>query len=113
MSHSSEHRSEMPPTFWASPEEMGRKLSNSVRGILRGETNNHFTVTLDAGTDCTEIRYTSARPGMAIQITAQNQAAAAFQRVNDVWGTSETGLVKVCHDATAAGTETYGVVVVG
>ena len=113
MSSEAEHRTEQPPLYWQRPDEFFRKLSLSIRGILRGETNNHFTVTLDPGTDCTEILYPSARPGLSVQITAQNQVAAAFQRANDVWGESTTGMVKVCHDASAAGTERFGVVVVG
>jgi hypothetical protein len=80
---------------------------------LNGKTNNHFTVNLDAGTDCTEINFPPARPGVSVSIAAMNQAAAAFQRVNDIWGEADFRKVKICHDATAVGTEIFAVVIVG
>jgi len=114
MSYEITRRSVTPPRSWIGrSEELSRKLSESIRGVLRGETNNHFVVTLDASSDCTEVEYSTSRPGLSVLITPQNQDAAEFSRTNNVWGESSNGTVKVCHDATAAGTERYGVVIVG
>ena len=85
MSHTPEHRSVIPPRFWnGKPEEHMRKIADSVRGILDGKTNNHYTVTLDAGEVATEISFSTAKPGVSVLLTPQNAVAAAFQRATDV-----------------------------
>lgn len=107
-------RSQSPPVSWrGKEEEHRRKIAQSLRGVLFGQTNNHFSVTLDAGTVCTEVDFPSARLGVSISITPQNQVAATFMRTNDVWGEVETGKVKICHASTAVGTEKFAVVIVG
>jgi hypothetical protein len=115
MSHEANHRSVSPPVFWAKDrqDEFDRKMADSIRGVLLGHTNNHYTVTLDAGEVCVEINYPSARPGVGVQITPQSSLASTYQRENNVWGEAENGKVKVCYDGSPAGTEIYAVAVIG
>ena len=104
----------VPPKFWTGkPEELARKLSDSVRGILDGKTNNQYTVTLEAGKTSTEIMFTTAKPGVSVLLTPQNAAAAAFQRTTDVYAIGKTGKVVVNHDASATGAEQFSLVIVG
>ena len=114
MSHTSTRRTAIPPKFWVGkPEELARKLSSSVREILDGKTNNQYTVTLEAGATKTEIDFTTAKPGVSVLLTPQNAVAAAFQRTTDVYAVGDFGKVVVNHDASAAGTEKFSLVIVG
>lgn len=113
MSHESEHRSSVPPKFWSNQDEFLRKIADSTRGILKGQTNNHFTVTLEAAVSEVAIPYESARPGLSVIISPSNQQAAVFSRSNNVWCESEVGTVRVRYDGVPAGSERYGLVIIG
>ena len=113
MSHIAEHRNVVPPRFWHEPKEHSRKIADSVRGILDGKTNNNYTVTLDPGKTSTSVSFSTARPGVSVLLTPQNAAAAEFQRTTNVYAVGDFGKVTVNHDASAAGTEVFSLVIVG
>ena len=114
MSHVPEHRVQVPPRFWSGkPEEHVRKVADSVRGILEGKTNNHFTVTLEQASTSQDISYSTAVPGVKVLIFPQNAAAAKFQRTRDLYAVGDYGKITINHENTATGVEIYSVVIVG
>jgi hypothetical protein len=114
MSHTPEHKNEVPPRFWAGrPDEHIRKVTDSVRGILEGKTNNHFTITIEAGETSQDISYSTAVPGVKVLLFPQNAAAATFQRTTDLFAVGDYGKVTINHDSSAAGTEVFSLVIVG
>jgi hypothetical protein len=109
------HRSGTPPKFWSEgrQDEFLRKIAVSVRGILLGQTNNHFTVTLETAASEVAIPFTTTKIGVAVLITPANQEAANFALVNSVWSTAENGQAKVKYAGIATGTEQFHVVIIG
>jgi len=112
MAYSRDRTTASPPESWADAKEHSRKIAQSVRGVMDGQLNNHYSVTLEAGTTQTDVVYPTARPGVTVLLTPQNQLAASFQRANDVWTTSEIGKVTI-HHASAAGGEQFSLAIFG
>ena len=114
MSHVTGERNRSVPEFWrGKPEEHSRKLAQALNGMLDGQTNNQFTVTLEAGKTQTEVAFLPSRPEVAVLVTPQNQPAAALMRTTDVYAEADTGKVRIKHDASAVGTEKFSLIVVG
>lgn len=113
MAYEREHRSDVPPESWRNEDEHRRKLAQSVRGLLRGESNNHFTVTLEAGASETEIPYQSSRAGVSPVLTPLSEAGSAFLRTKTLWCEAQPGKVVVHHDPSATGEERFSLVIVG
>ena len=113
MSHTAKHRTVVPPEYWENPKEHSRKIAQSVRGILEGKTNNHYTVTLEAGKTVTDVRFLSARAGVSVLVTPQNAAAAALMRTTDLYAIGAFEKVTVHHDASAVGTEVFSLLIAG
>ena len=114
MSHAAGERNRTVPEFWrGKPEEHSRKLAQSVNSMLDGQTNNQFTVTLEAGQTQTEVEFLTARPGVSVLLTAQNAAAATLQRTTDVYAEADTGKVRIKHDVSVSGTERFSLIIVG
>ncbi len=115
MSFVTGNRTTVPGKFWTSQKaaDHWRQLATAIRDILDGRVNSTFVVTLEAGQTKTEVRHLPARPGHNIQVTPRNAAAAALSRTTDVFGEADTEKVRICHSATADGTEKFNLVVFG
>ena len=112
MSFEEKSRSEVAPEFWHESREHSRKLAQVINGILDGQTNNHFLVTLDVGTTETTVPFPPARSGASVLLFPQNASAATLARLSDVFASGSDGVVTVSH-GTAAGGESYSLVIVG
>jgi hypothetical protein len=118
MSYKDGRRTQTTPEFWSQEDaaagEHIRKIAQSVNGILMGQTNNHFTITLEAGVEPLTVPFSSAKTGASVLLFPQNAGASAL---GGVYATASTdvngnGQVVVNHDA-ADGGETFSLVVIG
>ena len=112
MSFRANTRTESAPEFWHDAKEHNRKIAQSVNGILNGQTNNIFVVTLEADTTSTTVQFPPARAGGSVLITAQDSTAATLARTSDIYAVSNSGEVEITH-GTASGGETFSVLVAG
>lgn len=95
-------RAQTVPEFWqGSEEEHRRKLGQALNQLLKGVSNNHYTVTLDAGDTETTVLHPPIRPGSAVQITPGTEHAAASFATGLIWVTTETGKAIIHHDSSA------------
>jgi len=113
MAHGGEHRTRSVPEVWQRPDEHLRKVAQTVNSLLRGESNNHFTVTLTPNATETEVRYSSARTGVVPVLQPLSAAGAAALASGSVYATAENGKVVIHHDADPSDQRTLGVVIVG
>ncbi len=111
MSYKANARTESPPEFWHEGSEHSRKIAQAVNGILNGQTNNTFVVTLEEGATDSTVRFTPARAGGSALLFPQNSSAASLARTTDVFATTSTGQVVVTHGA-AVGGEQFSLVIV-
>lgn len=113
MSHGREHRTQSLPETWGREDEHRRKLAQAINSLLRGESNNHYTVTLTPDATETEIQYPSARSGVVPVLQPLSPGAAAALASGSVYATAENGKVVIHHDADPSDERTLGVVIVG
>ena len=60
MSYAAGNRSQSAPEFWHEPKEHSRKIVQALNGVLNGQTNNTFQVTLEAGATSTSVSFVPA-----------------------------------------------------
>jgi hypothetical protein len=87
-----------------------RKLAQSLNGLLKGQANNYFDVTLVPGETETEVRVEYARPGAMASLSAASASAAATA---GVWTEVLHGVIVVHHDNSEATDRRFVVVLVG
>jgi hypothetical protein len=118
MSYENGRRTQTTPEFWSQQDadagEHIRKIAQSVNGILMGQTNNHFTITLEAGVEPLTVPFSSAKTGASVLLFPQNADASAL---GGVYATASTdingnGQVTVNH-GSATGGEKFSLVVIG
>lgn len=99
------------PTYWASPDEQMRKTAISLNGLMDGEMNNLFVVTLDANVTQTQVVDTRIKTYTIAVISPQNALAAADMA--SIWHTAETGILTIHHPLSLAADRVVGVVCYG
>jgi hypothetical protein len=103
MSQSNLPRAQVVPEFWKEDEaEHRRKLSQAVNMLMKGVSNNHFTVTLDAEETTTEVMHPPVRSGAGVQITPASSSAATSFASGLIWVETENGKAIIHHDASSA-----------
>ncbi len=101
MSQSNIPRAQTVPEFWKGNEEdHRRKLGAAVNQLLKGVSNNHFTVILDVGDTETTVLHPPIRPGSAIQVTPGSATAAASFSTGFIWVEAQTGKAIIHHDSS-------------
>ena len=113
MAHEREHRTNAVPETWGDTREHLRKLAQGLNSALRGETNNHFTVTLEPDATQTEVPFPNARPGVVPVLQPLTAAAAAALASGTVYATAESGKVVIHHGSDPGTEREIGVVIVG
>lgn len=111
MSYKPNARTESPPEFWHEAGEHSRKIAQAVNGILNGQTNNTFVVTLEASASQLTVQFPPARSGGSALLFPQNSSAAELARTTDVYATTSAGQVVITH-GTATGGEQFSLVIV-
>ena len=100
-----------PPEFWTgASEELQRKTSLAVRGLLQGKSNNLKNVTLRTGQTTTVVTDSRITPDTLPFLIACSATAAA---ATGVWTTSSAGSLTINHDSDAATDRTFGLVLFG
>jgi hypothetical protein len=103
MSNTNLPRAQTVPEFWkGSEEEHRRKIAVGINMLMRGVTNNHFKVTLEADETTTEVLYPKVRPGAGVQITPGSASAAESFATGVIWVETEEGKAIIHHDSSAA-----------
>ena len=101
------------PTFWNNPEEMGRKLAMVLAGVMKGQQNNDFSVTLRGSPEITtEILVEFSRPGLVAVLAPSNAAAALDFSIGSTYAVAGQGKITV-HHADGGSDREYGVVLQG
>jgi hypothetical protein len=96
-------RAQTVPDYWkGNEEEHRRKLGQAVNQLMKGVSNNHFSVTLDAGDTETTVLHPPIRPGSAIQITPGSASAATSFASGAIWVEAQTGKAIIHHDSSTA-----------
>ena len=111
MSYKANARTESPPEFWHESGEHSRKIAQAVNGILNGQINNAFSVTLEAAESQLTVPFPPARSGGSALLFPQNASAAELARTTDVFATTSVGQVVITH-GTATGGERFSLVIV-
>ena len=101
MSHTSSHRSKNVPDSWGQEGEHRRKLAHALNGVLRGETNNHFTVTLDPDATSTEVSFEPSRTGATPVLSPLSAAGATAIATGQVYAVASDGKVTIHHDSSS------------
>jgi hypothetical protein len=102
MSQSNIPRQQIVPEFWqGSEEEHRRKIGQAVNAILRGVTNNHFKVTLEANETTTEVMFPPVREGAGVQITPGSASAATSFATGAIWVETKSEKAIIHHDSTS------------
>ena len=109
MSYENGRRTQATPEFWHENSEHVRKIAQSVNGILMGQTNNHFTITLEAGEPSLTVPFSSAKTGASVLLFPQNAGASSL---GGVYASASNGQVTVNH-ALADGGESFSLVIIG
>jgi len=112
MSYEAKRRSETAPEFWHEESEHSRKLAQTINGVLNGQTNNHFQVTMEVGDAQTKVKFPQAKDGVSVLLFPQNAKAALLSRESDVYASGSGGEVTITH-GTAGGGEIYSLVIIG
>ncbi len=101
----------VPPQFWESPDELYRLLSQGIRGLLDGETNNTFVVTLDTNSTTTTV--TDPRVGITTVALMTPQSATAAGEMTSVWVTVTEAVLTIHHPSTGIADRVWGVAIFG
>ncbi len=101
----------MAPTFWQGPEEEHRRqLADASNAALAGQTNNQFTVILEANATETEVIFDSCRPDISVNLTA---ASASSTTAVGVWVEPKIGKAIIHHDSSTATDRKFFVTFIG
>ncbi len=102
------------PEFWAGrPEELARKQAQVLNGVLRGQTNNVFVVTLRGTPEVTTV--VTAEFSRSTQVAAlvpKSSAAAVDFALGTTYAVAGNGSITINHEPGASDRE-YGVVLQG
>ncbi len=94
-------RAQVVPEFWGGgEEEHRRKMATAINQIQKGVTNNHFSVTLEAGETITEVMHPPVRPGSAVHLTPGSASAATSFAEGVIWVEAENEKAIIHHDAS-------------
>ena len=81
--------------------EHRRRLSVAVNQILKGVSNNHFSVTLEANETTTEVMHPPVRTGAGVTLTPGSASAATSFAAGGIWVETENGKAIIHHDSSA------------
>jgi len=97
------------PKTWSDPEEHVFKLTQSLNGLLNGETNNVLSVTLNPSSTTTEISDDRIHPNTVPILVPKTASAAAT-----IWSyNASKGKVTLTHDSDPASDRRFGVLLFG
>ena len=105
------HRFPVPPVSWSDSKEHLRKLSLSVRDILKGRTNNTEDVTLTADATTTEVNVDGVTTETLVTFAPRTASAAAA--MDKVWSSATLGVLTIHHDADPATDRSFGIILTG
>lgn len=95
-----DHRTKYPREFIAGREnESIRELAQTATALLKGQSNNHFTVTIVAGTTTTTRAVEFSRRGVCPFIAMTSAEVAAAIADGLLWVETRGGEFIVHHDA--------------
>lgn len=97
--------------FWSETVEHLRKLAQAVNGVLVGETNNHFSITLEVDSVLTEISDPIFDSEKSVFFSSKSENAAVALCFLSTELTK--GKLKIHHSSSSTTDRTYGVIVVG
>lgn len=95
------------------PADEMRELAIKINGLLKGQSNNYFLVTMTPGANSTVIPVEFARVGSYANFSPTSQSAADAIALGFVFTVVTDGQITVNHDADAATDRTLGVTLVG
>lgn len=102
MSQENIPRAAVVPEYWhGNEEEHRRKISTALNQILRGVSNSHYTVTLDAGKTTTEVLHPPVREGAGVQITPGSPSAAVSFAAGNIWVETKSEKAIIHHDSSS------------
>ena len=102
------------PEYWTGrPEELARKTAQVLNGVMQGQTNNAFAVTLRGTPEVTtDITVEFSRSTQLAAVVPKSAAAAADYALGTTYAVAGNGTITVHHAAGGTNRE-YGVVLQG
>lgn len=114
MSQENIPRAATVPEYWhGNEEEHRRKISAAVNQLLKGVSNNHFTVILDPGKTTTEVMHPPVRSGAGVQITPGSPSAATSFAAGNIWVETQAEKAIIHHDSSSATDRKFHLVFAG
>jgi hypothetical protein len=95
---------------WKKPEEHLRKCAQAINGLLRGESNNTFVVSLEASASETEIDDERITINTTAILSPRSAAAAA--EMGSIWYAATKGVLTI-HHPVGTGDRSLGVAIFG
>jgi hypothetical protein len=99
------------PTAWTDSVEHRRKIADVANGLLQGNSNNHYEVTLRTVETTTELASEIIGSQTFAYLAALTPGAAAALPL--IWQEVQVGKVILHHDASADADRRFGVLLVG
>ena len=93
-----------------SQEDFRRDVASVVNGVLKGKTNNTFTISPEEGSVRTEFDWPAAKEGGVVFLFPKTSSAAQLSSSSSVYAFLENGKLVVVH-GSATGTEQYSAIV--
>ena len=105
---------QVAPKFWADrPEEAMRKLANVLDGVMKGQQNNDFSVTLRGTPEVTTaVSVEFSRTGLHAILSPTNAAGALDFSLGTTYAVAGNGSITI-HHAAGAADRSYGVILQG
>jgi len=103
----------VPELDYGVPAEHLRRVAQAINGLLDGQGNNHFTITLDANSLTTQVLYVPVNINTAVQLTPASATAATAVGAGVVWYDVTSGVITIHHDSTADTDRKFAVLVNG
>ena len=99
------------PLNWEDRDEMLLLVAQAVNGMMKGETNNNFDVTLTASATQTTVSEAAVTIGVVPYFTPRSASAAAA--LANLWTESKPGSLIIHHDSSADTDRTFTVCIFG
>lgn len=104
---------QIPEADFGQPEEHIRRICQLINGLVEGQGNNHYVVTLTPNAVVTRIIAHKASKLSAVQLSPMSAAAAMAMSAGAVYATVEQNEITLNHDSDAATDRIFGVVLNG
>ncbi len=104
---------EVPEASYGLEEEHLRRTIQALDGLLNGQGNNHFSVTLDPDSTSTTIIALNATFQTVVQLSPMSAEAAAAFALGNIYALAKSKEIVIRHPSGPDSDRTFGVLING